>query len=282
MQHTTQLQPAKSANNANVFTQTWTPDNQQNIEAVICLVHGLGEHSGRYEHVAQFFTDNNIVVTAIDLNGHGKTEGTRGDTLSYNLLLDQVDDLVKQATQQFPNKPIFIYGHSMGGNIVIAHALQRKPAVKGFIVTAPFLEPGTPIPTLKFLAGKVIGSIYGAFRLPNGLDVNKLARDPKVGAAYTTDPLVHDQISARWFFPAYQVAKDALAGGIKNLKTPMLLMHGTADELTNFAASKRLAAQNTTAITFKEWTGFYHELHNEPEQREIMNYELAWMHQQMK
>lgn len=95
------------------------------------------QHSGRYEHVAQFFTDNNIVVTAIDLNGHGKTEGTRGDTLSYNLLLDQVDDLVKQATQQFPNKPVFIYGH-MGGNIVIAHALQRKPAVKGFIVTGRF------------------------------------------------------------------------------------------------------------------------------------------------
>ena len=261
------------------FTRVW--GNPTDNKAVICLVHGLGEHIGRYEHFAKFFTDNNIAVIASDLRGHGQSEGTRGDAKSYNILLEQVDDLLQQADKYFPNLPKFIYGHSMGGNIALAHALSRQIKVNGIILSAPFLEPGTPIPAVKFMAGKLIGSIWGAFRLPNGLALDKLSRSPEVAAKYSSDPLVHDQISARWFFPAYQIGKDALSNIKTQLQSPMLIMHGSADGLTSFEASKKLAAQNPAMVTFKEWTGFYHELHNEPEQREVFQYTLAWIHAKM-
>ena len=266
--------------NSSVFMRVWKPDDPKAVKGVIGLVHGLGEHAGRYQHVAEYFVEQGFAVIAPDLRGHGQSAGLRGDA-AYEQLLDQVNHLLEEATKLFPNKPRFLYGHSMGGNVVLGHALQRTANLAGLMVTAPFLKPAAPIPALKLWFGKLIGSMWGKFRLPNGLDRSGLSRNPAVAEAYDNDKHVHDKISARWFFPAYAVGQQAM-NNADDIRLPMLLMHGSADRLTNFDASKAMAEKNTKHITFKEWTDFYHELHNEPEKMEVFSYMFEWMKGRIK
>lgn len=260
------------------YLQIWQPESSADVQAVICLIHGLGEHSGRYAHVAQFMVAKGIAVVATDLRGHGKSEGRRGDVWAYSTLHDQLDRLLQETAQRFACPNVFLYGHSMGGNIVINYALMRKPVIKGIIVSAPFLRTPQPIPPVKLMLARVMKNIWGGWRETNGLDLEKLSRLPEVVKAYRNDPLVHAHISVRWFHAAIESANYAFAH-IAELNTPMLLMHGTDDALTSHDASAELARLNPTYITFKSWQGFYHELHNEPEQNEVMQLVANWVHQ---
>jgi acylglycerol lipase len=128
----------KSNDGLDIFGQKWESEDKP-AKAVICLVHGFGEHSSRYEHVAQFFTDNNYAVIAYDHRGHGRSGGKRGHFLSYDEFMNDVENLVKQAESNFPGLPKIIYGHSMGGNVVANYAIKRNPKVAGIILVFTFL-----------------------------------------------------------------------------------------------------------------------------------------------
>ena len=261
-----------------LYAQGWQPEIEH--RGVVCLVHGLGEHSGRYAHLAAFLNQAGYALLAFDLRGHGKSAGQRGHAPSYEALLDDIAHLLEEAAQRYPNRPRFLYGHSLGGNQVINYALRRRPQLAGVIATGPLLRPAFEPPAWKMTLAKIMYSLWPTLALSNGLDRQGLSRDPKVVRAYNDDPLVHDRVSAR-------LGMDMLEAGLWSLEhaaefpLPLLLMHGSDDRLTSAQASREFAAQAGHRCTLKIWEGFYHEIHNEPEQGQVFEYLLEWLNSKM-
>lgn len=262
-----------------IFGQSWLPDSEP--LAVICHLHGQSDHSSRFAHVAAFFVKNNIAFMTADLIGHGKSAGVRGHVLKFEEYLDTVDLLIDAAEAAYARIPIFIYGHSMGGNIALNYAVQTQRNIRGYIITSPWIRLAFEPPAWKVALGKTVKSIYPALLQPTGLDVNAISRDKEVVAAYSKDPLVHGKISASGFFEILMHGKNILTAA-SQLKAPILLMHGTGDQLTSYIASRALAEQRKDIITYKEFDGLYHELHNEPEKQLIFDAMLSWIQTQLK
>jgi alpha-beta hydrolase superfamily lysophospholipase len=239
-------------------------------------VHGLGEHSGRYGHVSEAFGQAGYVTLAYDQRGHGKTPGQRGYGPSFEAFMDDIARLLEEAALQYPTRPCFLYGHSLGGNFVINFVLRRKPQLAGVIATAPALKPAFDPPVLKVAVGKIMAVLWPAFSMPNGLDLQGLSRDPEVIRLYTSDPLVHDRISARLGIDLLRTGKWALDHAAE-FPLPLLLLHGSADRLTSVQASREFALKAGEYCTLKIWEGFYHEVHNEPEKKQVLTCIIEWM-----
>jgi len=264
----------KGTDDLNIFARHWAPDTP--AKAVICVVHGMGEHSGRYHHVAEYFTKKGYALMAFDHRGHGKSEGPLGHVDGYDTLLNEVDQLIEQAEKAYPNLPKFVYGHSMGGNVVINHALRRKPLINGVIATGPWLRLGFDPPKVQTMVGKLINKVYSKFTQDSNLDANLLSHDKKVVKDYIDDPLVHGKISTAFYFGVSEAGEWAIQHGHR-LGMPMLLMHGGKDEVTSPEGSKEFAKQSEHKITLKIWEDLYHEIHNEPEQEKVFAEMLKWM-----
>ncbi|HPE11615.1 MAG: lysophospholipase [Actinobacteria bacterium] len=257
---------------AELYRQTWRPDDAP--RAVLVLIHGLGEHSGRYGHLAQRFTDAGFAVFAMDLRGHGKSSGGRGD-LRINDAVSDVADLVADASSEYPGLPVFLYGHSLGGLISMTYAVQRQPDITGLVASAPALDSELREQKVKFAMANLLGGLLPSIAIPTGLDADGVSRDPEVVAAYNADPLVHDKGS---FALAKQTfsAMDAMMAQT-GFPVPLLIIHGTADRLTVPSASKVFTDQVTGEVTLIEYEGMYHEPHNEPEQAEVFADVLEWL-----
>jgi alpha-beta hydrolase superfamily lysophospholipase len=251
----------------------WEPETEP--RAVVCLVHGLGEHCGRYAHVAAALNEAGYAVLACDQRGHGRSGGKRGFIASYDALMDDIGLLLAQAALRFAGKPRFLYGHSLGGNEVINYALRRKPDLAGVVSTSPGLRTAFKPPALQLAAGRLMNRLWPAFTMPNGLELAAISRDPAVVAAYQADPLVHDRLSARLGIELLQSGEWAIAHAAA-FPVPLLLMHGTADRLTSHQASQEFAAKAPNC-TLKLWEGLYHETHNEPEKDEVIGFVIDWM-----
>jgi len=251
----------------------WRPDGP--AKAVITLIHGLGEHCQRYAHVADFFTKSGFALVSSDLPGHGKTKGTRGHG-SFPLIRDQIDRLLAEAAARFPGLPRFIYGHSLGGLLVLDYLIERKPDLKAAIVTSPPIAPAVPVPASKLALARIMAKLAPSFTLPNGLEQAALSRDPAVIEKYRTDPLVHDRISAR-------LGLDLLEGGprvqarIREIELPLLLLQGTGDRISSPLATAGLASAAGKNVSYRPFEGSYHELHNEPEKEALFRLELEWL-----
>lgn len=249
-------------------------------KAVICLVHGLGEHCGRYAHVAEFFGKNKIAMLGFDRRGHGNSAGKRGHAPSYDLLLEDVDMLIDKANQLYPDLPVFLYGHSLGGNLVLNFSLRKKTEVQGVIASAPFIRLPKPPPAIQVWFGKMVQGVFPSLLQPNGLDVNGISRDKAEVEKYIADPLVHDRISVRkgLFMLEEANALDTFSG---EMPLPCLLMHGSDDILTAPSGTEDFAKRVKGDVTFKKWEGLYHEIHNEPEKEKVMGEMLAWIQQKL-
>ncbi len=260
-----------------LFQQIWQPDGE--IKAVICLIHGLGEHSSRYAHVAEYFRSKGYVVAAFDLRGHGKSQGQRGHYASLETALDDIRVFIDSTIAQFPGKPVFLYGHSLGGVMVLNYALKIKNSLTGVIATSPGLAAGDKVAPWKLSLGKLLYSIVPTFSMANGLDVENISRDKDVVRKYKADPLVHDKITARF-------GLDFLNAGLwasehaKEFKLPLLLMYGTGDHIVSCEAIRAFAT-SAPNVTFHEWDGYFHELHNEPEKAEVFEFTDQWMQSQI-
>ena len=263
-----------------IYFQGWTPAVP--LRAVVCLTHGLGEHSGRYAHVAAALNDAGYALLGFDLAGHGKTSGLRGHTPPYDRVLDGIGRLLDEAAERYPDTPRFLYGHSLGGSLVLNYALRRRPAVAGIIATSPGLRTATPPPVWKVTMAQVMYRLWPALCMANGLELAGLARDPAVIAAYRADPLVHDRISARLGWNLLQSAAWALAHAAEFPPVPLLLVHGSADRITSADATREFASKVHGDCTLKIWDGFYHETHNEPEKAEVLGFMVDWLQRHTK
>ncbi|MEY3195425.1 MAG: hypothetical protein RIQ78_1522 [Bacteroidota bacterium] len=256
-----------------LYAQNWPVNNPS---AVIVLVHGQGEHVGRYTHVAQWYNDHGIALMAFDQQGYGRSGGQKGHAAGLDVLLDDIAMFVEKTKAQFPKTPVFLYGQSMGGGLLLYFALHRQPGVAGVIVTSPLIRLAFQAPALKIMVGKFFRRYIPTLSLPTGLAANFISHDPAVVAAYKKDPLVHNKLSAAAGIALLEMGDwlDTFAG---TLPVPLLLMHGAEDKITAAAASRAFSERAKGPITYKEWEGLWHEMHNETEKEQIFEYTLAWI-----
>ena len=247
----------------------------ENLKAVIIFVHGVGEHIHRYDHWAALFNKEGIGFTGVDLPGHGRSDGNRGDIKSYALLEEMIDILIKGCNQTFPGCPVYIYGHSLGGGIVLDYLLRRNPKIRGAIVTSPYLRLAFEPPKIKLVIASVMKHLLPGLIQPTGLNADHLSHDKDIVEKYKTDPLVHGKISVRLFDDSLASAKYSLAHA-SELKIPVLMLHGSDDMLTSPEGSLEFAGK-TKMVELKIWDGGYHELHNEPFKDEVFKYIMDWI-----
>ena len=253
----------------------WLPEGK--TKAVIALVHGLGEHALRYEYVAQKFTDAGYILSGFDLRGHGRSAGPRGHAPSYDAMMDDIQKSLDEASARHPGLPVFLYGHSLGGNLVLYFSITRQAQVKGAIVTSPGLGTAKPVNGATLFLGKVMYTLAPTFKINNGLDRSGLARDPEVEKKYSADPLVHPYISSRLGLDMLANGKFILENPTK-IHWPLLLMQGSADRLVSPELTRKFAEITPKKlVTYKEWEGYYHELHNEPEKDQVIQVMLDWL-----
>ena len=268
---------SQSADRLQLFRQSWAPESEP--KAVVTLIHGFGEHSSRYAHVAAALAAQGYALVTGDHRGHGLSQGLRGHTPTYDHLMDDIAALLGEAARRFPDRPRFIYGHSMGGNLALNYVLRRRPNLDGAVVTAPWLRLAFEPPRWKVAIGRAVNRMYPTLLQDTGLDHSALSRDATVGQAYGADPLVHGRMSARMFTSIYAAGLWALAHAAE-FSLPLLLMHGGADRITSAQASREFSAKAPNC-SFKIWEGWYHEIHNEPEQQQIFQAITGWLNQRV-
>lgn len=264
--------------NNSVYYQEWQPKSDP--LARVLLIHGLGEHSGRYSHVGDFFTQSNISLTAFDLLGHGRTDGQRGHADSYEDYCRIIDHFLEKLQDALPSVPLILYGHSLGGMIALYYALHRKSILaKAIISTSPGLEPGFKVPAWKTTVGNLLYAIVPKFSMDNGLPVDFLSHDKNVVEHYKKDSLNHPFISARMGMDLIRNGKE-ISNRAGEFITPLLLMVGSDDRLINPQAIYDFGEKTSATTTLKVWEGGFHELHNEPFKNDVLAYTKDWILQQ--
>ncbi|MFS4491675.1 lysophospholipase [Maribacter sp. 2308TA10-17] len=248
------------------------------VKGVVILVHGFGEHSGRYKNtVIPMLVSADLAVLTYDNVGHGKSSGRRGHCPSYEALLDILREVIEKAEARFPNLPVFLYGHSMGGNLVLNYVLKREVKLTGIVATSPYLRLAFKPPKWKIFIGRRLKG--SAITLPSGLDPSGISRIPEEVEKYKNDPLVHDKVSPMFSFPVMDAGEWAIQNA-NQLKVDTLLLHGTADQIIDPEGTKAFH-QNSAKTTLELFEGGYHELHNDSCKVEMLQTISNWLQQQL-
>jgi acylglycerol lipase len=250
----------------------------ENTRAVIVMVHGLGEHVRRYNQWAELFKQEGIGFAGVDLPGHGKSDGTRGYIKNYALLDEMIEILLNSCRKTFPGIPLYIYGHSLGGGIVMNYVIRKNPRIKGAIVSSPWLRLSFEPSRFKVILASVMKYIFPGLVQPSGLIVEHISHDKNEVDAYRKDPLNHGKISVSLFHGAMSAASYSLEHA-QDLKVNTLLIHGSDDMLTSPEGSREIAGKSNR-IELKIFEGGYHELHNETFRNDVFKYILNWINKQ--
>lgn len=261
----------------NIFGQLWSPGAAP--KGVVCLVHGLGEHSSRYKVLPGILTNEDFALIAFDQHGHGKSDGIRGHTPSYEAFMDNITELLGEAARRFPGIDRYLYGHSLGGNLVVNYALRYKPAIKGIIATGPWFRLTRPPSPLIRKTAYLLNKFWPSFRTSNGLKSADLAHQDRERREKEQDEYLHPWISVRTFVSAEEAGRFALEHAAE-LSYPVLLLHGSEDNVTSAGASAEFARQLHDKCSFLIFDGLYHEIHNEPKNQEIFGQIVSWLNKQ--
>ncbi len=262
------------ARGVELFWQGWLPGVAPN--GVLLLCHGLGEHSGRYGNLVEALAPDGWAVYGLDHRGHGRSGGRRAHLDSYDNWLADFDAFRRLVVARHPGLPLFLLGHSMGGQIALAYALDHQDDLQGLVLSAPALAsnavPKAAVPVLRMLA-KFLPTLR-----PAGIDSTKVSKDPAVLAAYLADPLVHQGNPTLGLSSALFGQFDVLPERARGLRLPLLLQHGTHDELTDPAGSRLLASTSGSPDQTVHWyEGLWHEIYNEPEREQPLADLRKWL-----
>lgn len=254
-----------------LLTRTWTIDDPRYS---VLLVHGLGEHCGRWDGPAEHFNRNGATVYSYDLRGHG---ASGGDPVDLNAFADLYRDIqaMARATVVTSGKPWVLYGHSLGGLQCAGYLIDDwEPTPNLAVLTAPAMVATRSIDSVLKVAAGVLGRITPSLSLENKITGEQLSRDPDVGEAYFEDDLVQTKATAR-FGKVVFAEQDRLVAGHGSITVPTLLMHGADDELVEPAASAGLAKSD--GVARKVQPGLRHEIHNEPEAAQVLGEITDWI-----
>jgi alpha-beta hydrolase superfamily lysophospholipase len=269
-----------AADGTPLFVTDWRPESTDSTDSAnspnggVILMHGLGEHSGRYQHVAQFFNAMGMSVRAYDHRGHGRSGGPRGDVPDSNVLLDDAQLVVDDFARQFSIAPI-LFGHSMGGLIAARYAVERRSPLRALILSSPALA--IALSGGQKLLLKVLGAIAPGLTLPNGLEQRYLSHDANVVELYGKDPLVHGKISARLL--NCMLASMAIAQAqAASLAVPTLLLYAGDDRIVDASGSemfgKSLPANSSESHVYP---ALYHEIFNEIGAEQVFGDMRNWL-----
>lgn len=246
-----------------------------NARGILALIHGLGDYSGCFTRMIDFFVNHGFSVAAIDMHGNGAAGGQRGHIDRYDLFYEDIELLLEQARAQFGDLPIVLYGHSLGGNLVLNYSLRRRPLLAGVVSSAPLLRLKKH-PALTRIAAEALNLVAPRLSLDAGIDTNNLTHDPQIVEEYIHDPLVHGQATMRLLSQALRAGCWAQKHA-SEFPLPLLLIHGGADSITDPAASAAFA--KTVApqlVEFRLFDGLFHTLHNEVRREEVYQTILAF------
>lgn len=231
-----------------------------------CIIPGFGEHGGRYQRMAEKLNAANWNVYALDNRGHGHSGGKRGHTPSYDMLLSDVEEMLKFTRAAFTDLPIVLFGHSMGGNIVGNYMLRMNTnEISAFVLSAPWFRLKEQPPAWQVNLGKVLLKIAPSLQQTQPVRTHVLTKLKEEQQAYANDPLVHGKITARLFFGITEAGEWAPLNTNK-LKKPGLVYHGTDDPLIDIEASRNFAVKaKEKGVDWWEVERALHEPHNDEE-----------------
>lgn len=254
--HTYQL---ISADGTKLHAQHW---DAATTHATLALVHGFGEHGARYAPMAAHLTAQGVQVIAIDLRGHGRSDGKRGVVLSYDDFRADLAALLDRARQlhEGVKGPLVLFGHSMGGGIVLDHGLGPAPGVDGIIASAPLVALADPVPGPIALLAKIISKIAPRAAMKQPIDGTKISTLVEEQRKYVDDPLNHGQLGFKTALEMVATG-EALTQNASRWALPLIVYHSDQDQLTDFATSRDFAA--TAQAEFRAFTDVEHEMHND-------------------
>jgi len=265
----------RAPDGAELFRRAWRPSGP--AHAVLVNVHGLGDHSGLYPALADYFPPRGWALHALDLRGNGRSPGRRGHIprwADYRADLGRFLDLVRA---EEAGRPLFLLGHSLGGLVVLDYALARPEGLRGVIAVAP---PVGRIGTPSWLLGlaRVLSRVWPTFTLETGLDLSGLSRDPAARDAVLSDPLFHRKASAR-LGAELLTAAAAVRRDATRFPVPLLLLHGGADRMVMPDGTRAFYQQRVgqTDKRYLEYPGAYHALFADLDRDRVLGDLESWM-----
>lgn len=248
----------------------------ENPEKILLIIHGHGDHAGRYQHVAEFFATKGISSSLLTLRGHGNSDGKRGHAPSMEQLLLDLEYFIRKVRRNNIDAKLYLYGHSMGGNIVLNYLLKdQSNEIQAAIVTSPWIKLAFQPPAWKVLAGNVMADIFPTFTQPNGLDTTEISRLPEEVEKYRNDALIHDKISAR-LFKVIRKGGENILSKTEKFHHPIFIAHGLADKITDASASKELADSNSL-FKWHGYEGNKHEIQNDVAREQLFQDVEEWL-----
>jgi alpha-beta hydrolase superfamily lysophospholipase len=257
-----------------LFVADWPAQASAAKPAGIVLMHGLGEHSGRYGHVARFFNDCGFAVRAYDHRGHGRSGGARGDTPSAEAMVQDARIVIEDFARQLAAPPLLL-GHSMGGLFAAYYATRALSPLSGLILSSPALR--ISLKDAQKLLLQILGVVAPGLRIPNGLDSNYLSHRQEVVEAYNRDPVVHPKISARLLRAMLDAIEFAQAHA-SALDIRTLLLVAGEDHLVDASGSDAFFEKLAPGVgTMHRYAGYYHEIFNDVDAARVFNDLRTWL-----
>jgi alpha-beta hydrolase superfamily lysophospholipase len=241
------------------------------------IVHGLGEHSGRYGNPVSYFCPRGYAIYIMDNRGHGRSSGLRGHVDDFREYREDLASFIEKVRKEYHREKLFLVGHSLGGLISISYALSFPKSIQGLIISSPGLRPKEPPPVVKAFMGRILSHLWPTLTLSNEVDPHGISRDPMVVTNYINDPLVHDRVSTR-FYTEFLKETVRVVAEAPSLRVPLLLMQAGEDRLVDPEASKEFFSRaGSQDKTLKIYEGYYHELFNEPEKEKVFMEIEQWI-----
>jgi alpha-beta hydrolase superfamily lysophospholipase len=264
-----------SKDNTRLYWQSLFPDAAPT--AVVGLVHGYGDHSGRYKATMEDLVGRGFGVLAFDYRGHGKADGRRGDCLKWSDFVDDMTVFWERVRSAAGAAPTFVLAHSHGGLIATHWAATQPAGLKGLVLSSPYYRLAFEPPAVKLLAARLVRGLLPGLHIGNELKVEQLSRDEAWQKATAADPLYIHVTTPRWFFE-HQAAQEQLAGKGAALTLPVLMVVGDADPIASVPAARAffetLGARDKT---LKEYAGYRHEVLNEVGKAQVHDDIAQWI-----
>ena len=260
-----------------LYHQSWQPSQAEGCKAILVLVHGSGEHSGRYDNVVNYFEDRFYALYGFDFRGHGKSEGKVSHVMNWQEYREDLDSFLRFVQDKNPDKTLFLYGHSMGAQISLDYlTFDKHVPLAGMISSAAAIAPPKASASL-ILIGKFLSKVWPTFTLGNGLDVKDISRDPEVVKAYIDDPLVSSKISAR-FAAEFLACISRVQSNAAKIDVPLFMFHGETDKIIPAAGSKQYFEKVSLADKkLKIYKDGFHEPHNDLQKQEVFQDVEQWL-----
>lgn len=265
-----------TSSGTNLYCQHWLPHNK--LKAKVVVIHGGGDHSGRFQHITDYFIPRGYGVFIFDLRGHGRSPGKRGHIESWSVFRKDVGNFIGFIQENHPAHPLILFGHSMGAAIVLDYCLHSTTSIDGVIATSPAIGK-LGIPAILFPLARFLNKFLPSLVLPNGLNISHLSRDKDFVRKTKKDPLYHTKSTPRLGMELMKTI-ESIQDHAPAFKLPLLVVHGTGDRIASIEGSRFFVQSvKSNKVTYQEFCDGYHELFNDLDKIRVLEVLVDWMDQ---